>query len=191
MKVCKHCGINFTGSTGEFANHVRWCPKNPKADKYKKDNSIRGKALGNQRFGNYKEYTVICNSCNTNFQVRERELLFPSKEKYFCSRNCANSAGGKAKSQKYHTDDLAHYAVVAWRYHDKECIICGESKIVAVHHYDENHCNNDPKNLIPLCPTHHQYMHSRFKIEIEEKVKKYIEDKWAVGVVGGTRALQA
>ena len=191
MKTCKHCEKPFPGTTGEFANHVRWCFKNPKIDQYKKDNSNRGKNLGNIRFGNYKEYIVNCHCCNIDFAVKERESLFPSKEKYFCSRKCANSTGGKAKSKKYHGDGNAHYATVAWRHHERKCIICGENKIVAVHHYDENHDNNDPKNLIPLCPTHHQYMHSRYKIEIEEKVKNYIEEKWAVGVVGGTRALQA
>ena len=46
-----------------------------------------------------------------------------------------------------------------------------------VHHYDENHYNNDPRNLIPLCPTHHQYVHSRYKDEIICTIDEYIKNK--------------
>lgn len=35
--------------------------------------------------------------------------------------------------------------------------------------------DNRPENLVPLCPTHHQYMHSRFKNEILDIVEKYLE----------------
>jgi predicted HNH restriction endonuclease len=52
-------------------------------------------------------------------------------------------------------------------------VICGENKIVSVHHYDENHNNNSIENLIPLCPTHHQYIHSKYKDEILNKVDEY------------------
>ena len=191
MRKCKHCDIEFVGSVSEFANHVRWCDKNPKAIKYKQDNIARGQALGNNRFGNYKNFAVTCEACNTEFEVKEREKLFPSKEKYFCSRNCANSTGGKAKAKKHHYDEVATYTTIVWRHHEKKCVICGEDKIVAVHHLNENHNDNDPKNLVPLCPTHHQYMHSRYKEEIEYIVNDYVKDKWAVSVVGDTRALQA
>ena len=72
---------------------------------------------------------------------------------------------------------------------DSERVI--ENNIVAVHHVNENHMDNRPENLVPLCPTHHQYMHSRHKVLIENVVEEYIKSKWAVSVVGGTRALQA
>lgn len=53
--------------------------------------------------------------------------------------------------------------------------------IVAVHHYDENHSNNDPKNLVPLCPTHHQYLHSRYAGLIKDKVNDYVNNFREVG----------
>ena len=61
--------------------------------------------------------------------------------------------------------------------HEKKCIICDENKIVAVHHFDKNKKNNDPSNLIPLCPTHHQYCHSEYYIDIEDKIIEY-KNKW-------------
>jgi 5-methylcytosine-specific restriction endonuclease McrA len=61
-------------------------------------------------------------------------------------------------------------------YHKKECVICGENKIVAVHHYDENHNNDSIENLIPLCPTHHNYVHSRYKDEVIDTINKYREE---------------
>lgn len=47
---------------------------------------------------------------------------------------------------------------------------------MAVHHYNENHNNNNIFNLIPLCPTHHVYIHSEFKYLIQNIVDNYIEN---------------
>lgn len=58
-------------------------------------------------------------------------------------------------------------------YHGKKCIICGEENIVAVHHFDSNHQNNDINNLIPLCPTHHTYCHSKYYRLIKDRVEQY------------------
>jgi hypothetical protein len=54
--------------------------------------------------------------------------------------------------------------------------VCGENKIVAVHHLNEDHADNTISNLVPLCPTHHQYMHSKFKDEILDIVMQYVEN---------------
>jgi len=66
-----------------------------------------------------------------------------------------------------------HYRTICFQHHEKECIICGEKNIVEVHHYDCNHDNDLITNLIPLCPTHHRYMISRYKILIDEEVWMY------------------
>ena len=47
-------------------------------------------------YGEIKEFIVICNKCNKQFTVKEREKLFPSKLQYHCSRKCANSQIGRA-----------------------------------------------------------------------------------------------
>ena len=70
------------------------------------------------------------------------------------------------KSDAYRTTCFAH--------HEKKCIVCGEDKIVAVHHLDGNRENNSLNNLIPLCPTHHQYCHSRHLNEVLPIINKYL-----------------
>jgi hypothetical protein len=179
MWNCKHCNNDFSFTrTTEKANHSRHCDSNPN----KRISYSRNKELLMQRFdnklGKYKTYHVSCQGCSKTYEVKERSGSFPSKKYYFCSRNCANSVGGKAKAEKYHYDEVATYTTVAWRYHEKKCIACGEDKIVAVHHLNKIHSDNDPKNLIPLCPTHHQYVHSRYKYLVEEKINLYLKEKW-------------
>jgi len=90
-----------------------------------------------------------------------------------CSHGCANTHfRSKENNPGWRKDS---YRSTCFLYHDKKCIICGESNIVAVHHFDEDRANNNPENLIPLCPTHHQYIHSQFHVLIDDEVEKYID----------------
>ena len=174
MWICKYCKKEFDfESKTEKANHTRWCDKNPRANILRKENKQRAHERLIERFGNVIDFTVKCDTCEKEFVVREREKLFPSKNEYHCSRKCANAKGGRAKSSKYHTDDKAHYTTVCFRHHKKECIICGETNIVEVHHLDGDKTNNNPSNLIPLCPTHHKYWHSKFRPLIKSQVLDY------------------
>lgn len=185
MWNCKYCNKEYLFTrTTEKANHAKHCEFNPKREAFYASLRDSAKKRFNQSLGEYKIFTVSCAKCNTLTHVKERELQHPAKDKYFCSRSCANSQGGQAKSELYHTDELATYVTVAWRYHERKCLVCGEDKIVAVHHLNENHSDNDPKNLVPLCPTHHQYMHSKHKILIQDKVDKYVKNRWAMGLLG-------
>jgi len=98
------------------------------------------------------------------------------KDHTTCSRKCAVKYFGIAPKK----DNYLHYKTLCFKYHEKKCIICGEDICVSVHHYDENHDNNDPRNLVPLCPTHHMYLNFNdhkylLKECIDEYVKKFIE----------------
>lgn len=180
MWTCKHCNetFDFYRATDK-ANHSRHCDKNPKKLDSYKNIKIKVNERIESELGPIRQFEVVCFTCSSEFLVEEREKQFPLKERYFCSRNCANSIGGKAKSKVYHPDETAHYTTVCFRYHKKECIVCGEDKIVAVHHNDCNHYNNDPKNLVPLCPTHHQYVHSKYKDEVQPIIDRYLNEKWS------------
>ncbi len=54
-------------------------------------NSKRNSDRANKKFGQYRQFLVTCNKCDVEFEVIEREKRFPKKDKYYCSRRCANS----------------------------------------------------------------------------------------------------
>jgi hypothetical protein len=85
----------------------------------------------------------------------------------------------KACKKKGQAPDIktAHYRDICFHYHDKCCVICGERRIVEVHHLNEDHSDNRPENLIALCPTHHQYWHSKEKDLVLPQVEQYIK-RW-------------
>lgn len=103
---------------------------------------------------------VICNKRLKNY-----------KNAITCSYSCSNKHfrsgenNGNWKESTYRSTCFLH--------HKHKCVVCDETKILDVHHFDENRKNNDPKNLIPLCPTHHGYIHSRYKNEVEQTVIDY------------------
>ena len=89
-----------------------------------------------------------------------------------CGYSCSNKHFRSGPNNGSWKEDS--YRSTCFHYHKKECIICEEQNIVTVHHLDENHSNNVPANLIPMCPTHHQYWHSRYRYLIEDQVREYI-----------------
>jgi hypothetical protein len=117
----------------------------------------------------YKTIERKCPVCGKEFKTKEGN----KEERKTCSYSCSNKlfrSGPDNGNWKEHA-----YRSTCFHHHEKRCIICKEDKIVEVHHFDENKQNNDPGNLIPLCPTHHQYWHSRYKSLIEDKVSTYIQ----------------
>jgi hypothetical protein len=96
------------------------------------------------------------------------------KDTVTCSYTCANRHFRKGIAY-IASKKNATYRTICFRYHGKKCLICDETKIVAAHHVNENHDDNRPENLVPLCPTHHQYMHSRYKNLIETKILDYMK----------------
>lgn len=116
------------------------------------------------------KYPIVekkCPVCQTTFKTKQGA----KKEKETCSYSCSNSFFRSGESHPNWKE--SSYRSTCFLYHEKKCVICGEDKILDVHHYDENHKNNSPENLIPLCPTHHAYWHSRFKLLVEEKINEY------------------
>lgn len=106
-------------------------------------------------------------------KLNSQHLNGHPKEKMTCSHSCSNTYFRSGVNNPNHKNG-DNYRTICFHYHKKECIICGEDKIVSVHHYDENHDNNEITNLVPLCPTHHQYVHSRYKDLVQDKIDEYI-----------------
>jgi hypothetical protein len=88
-RICKWCEEKFEGMSGRvFSNHVRWCSKNP--ERNKTDFRSIMEEVEAKKNGKHKNFVVKCFTCRTEFTVKEREKLFPQREKYFCSRSCSN-----------------------------------------------------------------------------------------------------
>lgn len=47
---------------------------------------------------------------------------------------------------------------------------------------NENHKDNRPENLVPLYPTHHQYVHSRYKDEVLPAINQYLQEYMKAGI---------
>ena len=74
-----------------------------------------------------------------------------------CSYSCSNVAFRSGEDNGNFKD--AGYVNICKRYYPSACLVCGEKEVIDIHHIDCNRENNSPNNLIPLCPTHHAYMH--------------------------------
>lgn len=130
---------------------------------------LRGKSnLSKHENTCYLNPTIIkhCIVCNN---------VLKNKNTVTCGYACSNTHHRTGENSGNYKG--TSYRSICFKHHLKSCIICGETKIVAVHHLDENHLNDDPANLIPMCPTHHQYWHSKYKYLIIDKVTNYI-DNW-------------
>ena len=90
-----------------------------------------------------------------------------------CSSGCANTLFRTGPNHGNWSDK--QYRSTCFHYHEKKCVVCAECNIVEVHHMDEDHNNNSPDNLIPLCPTHHQYFHSSFRSLVEPIILEYLK----------------
>ena len=118
----------------------------------------------------YEPIEKQCPVCDTLFITGKGS----PREKMTCSYSCSNTYFRSGINNPNWKEDS--YRSTCFHFHKKECVVCGENKVVEVHHLDENPKNNSPSNLIPLCPTHHQYWHSRYKEEIEQIVIDYITE---------------
>jgi len=92
-----------------------------------------------------------------------------------CSHGCANTFFRSGMSNPNVNENS--YRVICFHHHERQCVVCGEALIVEVHHIDEDHSNNSPENLLPLCPTHHQYVHSKHRHLVQGAVNKYVESE--------------
>ncbi len=164
-KQCLHCDSDFEASLKEHKRgNAKYCSKKCFSGWRKNQPRIR------------KEPNCKCAQCGTMFHKTRSKMRNSKSGLFFCTRKCKDEAqriGGIRDIMPSHYGTSGSYRAICWAHHKKECVVCGEDKIVAVHHYDENHQNNDPSNLIPLCPTHHVYVHSGYKNLVEEKIEAW------------------
>tara|TARA_Y100000296_G_scaffold43568_1_gene50052 strand:+ start:448 stop:897 length:450 start_codon:yes stop_codon:yes gene_type:complete len=131
------------------------------------DYKTKQRAKVDRLYGPIKEHAKECERCGKSFTFEARNKTKTYNKKKYCSRSCANDRSDWWKR------NATRYRTICFQYHPKQCIICGFDKIVEVHHRDHNHNNNQHMNLIPLCPNHHQMLHSKWKNDVELEIEKY------------------
>lgn len=122
-------------------------------------------------YGPILQHKKECDCCGKEFIFEGRLKTKEYERARFCSRSCANNR------KTWWKENATHYRTIALNHHNEECAICGFDKIVAIHHIDENKQNNNPTNLIPLCPNHHEMVHSKWRNEVQPFI-----DKWQRGI---------
>jgi hypothetical protein len=133
---CEVCGETFLNGKIK-SNHVRW--KHKSAEFYKNTSERISDAAEKsllKRRGSKKQFQVACNKCNKSFQVTERENDFPSKNKYFCSRGCANShivsKEHKEKTRRSifkHLEQIGFVPVGIKTFKERKCSFCEQTFI--------------------------------------------------------------
>lgn len=167
--ICEKIGYAWNGNVQRF---LKYCEVQLQINI---DNILEANRIKNPL---YKQHIQkICPVCKKEFSYLP---VKNKKPKVTCSYACSNTyfrSGENASN--YKEDEEATHKVLLFRYHEKKCVVCGENKIIACHHYNGDHDDNRPENLVPLCPTHHCYIHSKYKDEVVDKidlyVKKYLE----------------
>lgn len=137
----------------------------------------------------YPTITKICPVCKKDFE----EKIGHSRERTTCSHACSNTffRSGEDNPNFKHgnwkiIDGIQRqvgkeYRRICFEYWKHICAIpdCGWDKVVEVHHIDDDHNNNDKKNLIPLCPNHHRLtVTNEWKDEIRKVIDTLIREKW-------------
>lgn len=125
-----------------------------------------------------KKYEVIekkCPVCGKLFKTSKGI----KREKIVCSHSCSNTYFRSGENNPNYKDGLdgdKAYRKICFKHHSKKCCICGFEHIVEVHHMDCNKQNNNPENLIPLCPNHHRMFHSRYRQLVLPLIEEYINN---------------
>jgi len=204
MEVCEYgCGKE---AKYQFKNGKLCCSRNHAGCSAMKEKStLYMKSIFKEHPEKFICYEKrICRFCRK--EIRKIQLIFHENRCYLnpknlrlcpvcnepikyksttCSKKCAviyfedtmfKYSVKPSKKTKKSIESSYKYRNKCFKVHGKKCIVCGEENIVTVHHFS-NECEDiKEEDLLPLCPTHHQYWHSKFRHLIEQQVNNYRED---------------
>ena len=106
-----------------------------------------------------------CFICKKEIYKTKTQINRSKSGKYFCNKSCQTKWRNKEYSGVKHLGwkgGLSRYKDILLKNgKDQKCKLCGEkdSRVLAVHHVDENHKNNELLNLAWLCHNCHQLVH--------------------------------
>ncbi len=109
--------------------------------------------------------TVSCFMCNKEIYKTQKALKGSKSGKFFCGKSCQtkwrNSEFVGAKHANFITGKSSYKSVLSRANVEKICGLCAnkDKRVLAVHHVDENHFNNNIENLAWLCHNCHHLVH--------------------------------
>lgn len=123
---------------------------------------------------------IKCDVCGTETYKQLKQLEKSKSGKFFCSKSCQTIWRNHEFVGPKHANFVhggASYKSVLNRHKIPQiCNLCGtdDSRVLAVHHIDQNHKNNNLKNLAWLCHNCHFLVHHDMveKSRFLAKVKK-------------------
>ena len=117
MNKCLHCGKPVKNKYCNISCQNIHQQKGKK--KNKKSIDKRSESIKNK----WKTFIVKCNKCSKEFEIKEFNVLEPKKEKYYCSRSCANShIRSIVSKEKLSNKVINNYELY------KKCVISGIKK---------------------------------------------------------------
>ncbi len=142
---------------------------------------VKCKYCGEYRFNwTIEKHEDLCylNPKNIKLCLRCKKPIKDYKNCVTCSTNCSNKIFKHCGEDHWNYKNIeeSHYRNICFKYHEHKCVICGEYIMLDVHHYDENPENSNKENLVPICATHHRYLHSKNKYIIKECIDEYVEN---------------
>jgi len=155
---CDYCGKLFYIPTRYLTrSKTHYCSSGCKAD--------------SQR----ERVNLTCALCGKEFSRTKSHIL---SEVSFCSRDCKDRAqrihgGIEDIIPDHYKNGKASYRRIAKRHYVWRCEICGYDEhelLLQVHHIDSNRENNEPSNLIVLCPNCHTAITLKYAVLKDRKL---------------------
>lgn len=160
-KVCLLCKETFSAEIKEVRRgNAKYCSRAC---------SGRARSAMSQEKRNLCQDNCSCARCGKSFYRTNSKMRNSKHMLQFCSRTCKNLSQRLGGITELHPP---HYGsgTGAFRYREiladvrplTSCERCGFNRvleIIQVHHIDRNHDNNDPVNLVWLCPNCHEEDH--------------------------------
>ena len=146
---CKYCRVEFYAKPSHLRmGFGKYCSR---------DCQYKGLKTG---------VALDCYTCKAKIYRTKAKLEKSKSKKYFCSKSCQtkwrNSYFSGEKHKNWKTGRGVDYRAIMLHTGKKEvCARCRtrDRRILAVHHVDHNHQNNDVKNLAWLCHNCHHEVH--------------------------------
>lgn len=182
-ELCEH----VSKTVSERANHFRW--------KHKRQ-ELQRQCEKCERWFDPPNFISHVRVCGVTKPCAAVDCRRPTTNDVFCSSACSartNNRAGKTGYSRYRErrgiKRKENYRDVCFKHWPEQCALCGWEIAVDVHHVDDDHSNDDPTNLVPLCQNHHMMTRlNEHKEKVRDQLKELIQRKFMPSYASGEAA---